>query len=104
MVPKMLDPPGATSPAPPLVMAPTIANGLLCSILRALTRDPDKKELAAVINREMSEGPVTEAWKILFSYFSDAMDKSQKKRIIDIARETTLKISQGYNYPVGLCD
>ena len=30
--------------------------------------------------------------KKLVTFFSDAMDKTQKKRIIDISRETTLKM------------
>ena len=55
-------------------------------------RDPDKEELALVIDRDMSEALIRESWTLLFSCFNKAFDKSQKKRIIEINRETTLKM------------
>ena len=58
----MSDPPG--SQPLPLVMSPTIVNGLLCSILKALTRNPDRKELATVIDKDMSENFIEEACHI----------------------------------------
>ena len=91
---KMDEPPGGSIQGAVVtgVAKPSIANGLLCSILKALTRDPDKKELALVIDRDMSEALIRESWTLLFSCFNEAFDKYQKKRIIEINRETTLKM------------
>ena len=89
----MPEPPG---PPPSVVVTglpkPTIVNGLLCCIMRALSRNPSRSELVAVITRDSSEPLIKEAWTLLFSCFSDAEDKIQKKRIIDIARESTAKM------------
>ena len=71
---------------------PVIVNGLLCSIFRALTRNPVRKELAFVINRDSSEPLIKEAWNLLFTFYSEAVDKVQRKRIIEITRESTLKL------------
>ena len=86
----MLDPAESDSPGD-TGGRPSIINGLLCSIMRARSRNASKCDLASEINRKSSETDINSAWTMLFSLFSDALDKNQKKKIIDIKRETTLK-------------
>ena len=86
----MSDPPGAVAMEGASV--PTIVNGLLCCTMRALSRADSRGEFASVIDRELSENEIKEAWTILFSFYSEVEDKNQKKKIIDIARQTTLKL------------
>ena len=69
----------------------TLISWLLCSMKRAISRNANGKELASVIDCESDEFKVKEAWTMLFSLFKDAEDKTHKKKIIDIARETTAK-------------
>ena len=45
----------------------------------------------SVIKKVVAENVVKSSWLKLFTYFSDAMDPTRKKRIIDIDRETTKK-------------
>ena len=66
-----------------------IIDGLLCSILRALSRTASPSQLADVIERIVPENEVKTAWLKLFTHFNDVMDPSRKKCIIDIDREST---------------
>ena len=66
-----------------------IIDGLLCSILRALSRSPLATDLISVIERCVSEKEVKDSWVKLFSFYSDVMDPTRKKKVIDIDRETT---------------
>ena len=95
VLPPRMDQSGSTS-FPMVVVTgvskPAICNGLLCSIMKALSRNASKKELASVIARDCSEDVVKEAWILLFSFFSEAEDRSQKKKIISITRESKLKM------------
>ena len=59
---------------------PMLISWLLSSIKRAMSRNANRKELAAVIDRDTDEFEIKEAWTMLFSLFSDAEDKSQKKK------------------------
>ena len=47
-----------------------------------MSRNANRKELASVIDRETNEFEIKEAWTLLFSMFTDAEDKCQKKKII----------------------
>ena len=66
-----------------------ITDGLLCSIMRALSRTASQTQLADVIERVVPENEVKIAWPKLFTHFKDVMDPSRKKCIIDIDREST---------------
>ena len=55
-------------------------------MLRALTRTPPK-ELAGVIERQVPQEEIKEAWHQLFTFFNEVEDKTQKKNV-DIARKT----------------
>ena len=68
---------------------PAIIDGLLCSILRAMSRCGASADLASEIERTASESEVKASWIKLFTHFNDAMDTTRKKKIIDIDRETT---------------
>ena len=87
----MSDPTGPDNSTQARGERPSIVNGLLCSIMRARSRNSSRSDLASEINRESSEAVISYAWTILFSFFSDVIDKNQKKKIIEIRRETTLK-------------
>ena len=68
---------------------PIIIDGLLCCILRALSRNASPSELTGVVEREVSEAEVKCSWVKLFTHFSDVMDPTRKKCIINIDREST---------------
>ena len=68
---------------------PVIIDGLLCSILRAMSREGASAELASVIERCVSENEVKTAWEKLFTHFKDVIDPTRKKRVIEIVREST---------------
>ena len=68
---------------------PVIIDGLLCSILRAMSRAGASAELASVIEKSASEDEVKTAWVKLFTHFKEAIDPTRKKKIIEIVRETT---------------
>ena len=68
---------------------PAIIDGLLCCILRAMSRSGASADLALEIERTTSESEVKASWVKLFTHFKDAMDTTRKKKIIDIDRETT---------------
>ena len=65
-----------------------IVDGLLCSILRALSRSNKDSDLAAAVERDKSEHEISEAWKKLFTFFSDVIDENRKIPIINIKRQT----------------
>ena len=73
------------------VRTPVIVDGLLCSILKAISRSASQAELINVIEKVASESEVKTSWQKLFTMFDEAMDPTRKKRIIDIERETTKK-------------
>ena len=68
---------------------PVIIDGLLCSILRAMSRVGASAELASVIEKSASEDEVKTAWVKLFTHFKEAIDPTRKKKIIEIVREST---------------
>ena len=68
---------------------PVIIDGLLCSILRAMSRVGASAELASVIEKNASEDEVKTAWVKLFTHFKEAIDPTRKKKVIEIVRETT---------------
>ena len=68
-----------------------IVDGLLCSILRAISRSAVQAELISVIEKEATENEVKTSWHKLFSHFKEAIDPTRKKKIIDIDRESTKK-------------
>ena len=65
-----------------------IVDGLLCSIMKALSRSNKDGDLAAAVVRDKSEHEITEAWKKLFSFFNDVKDENRKIPIITIKRQT----------------
>ena len=73
---------------------PTLVNGLLCSIMRAMTRSASSRDLADVIVRDASKEEIKTAWHQLFTLFKDVEDKAQKKSVIDIVRETTGRLAE----------
>ena len=68
-----------------------LADGLLGCIARALSRSPSHGELVSVIVRDSNEAEIKNSWLKLFnhSYFSEAFDSVQKKKIRDINRQTS---------------
>ena len=68
-----------------------LADGLLGCIAKALSRSPSLGEFVSVIVRDSNESEVKNSWTKLFnhSYFSEAFDAVQKKKIKDINRQTT---------------
>ena len=65
-----------------------IVDGLLCSIMKALSRSNKDGDLAAAVVRDKSEHEITEAWKKLFSFFNDVKDENRVIPIITIKRQT----------------
>jgi len=63
-----------------------ILDGLLCSILKALSRKCKQSELVDLVAKSVPEDEVKSSWKKLFSYYYEAMDIVRKKKIIDIER------------------
>ena len=67
-----------------------IKDGLLCSILCALSRSPNIEELISCIERDTPDvSEILEARRKLFTYFSGVMCTDRKKLILDIDRHTT---------------
>ena len=74
-----------------------IVNGLLCSILKAVSRVNNDSELAAMVNSAVLEPEIREAWQKLFSHFRNVLDDNRKIPIIDIKRQTTkLMLEEGH--------
>ena len=68
-----------------------ICDGLLCSIIHAMSHFANKEEFVSVIERECEEKDILAARKKLFLYFSDVIDDKQKKPILDITRGSVKK-------------
>ena len=67
-----------------------MVDGLLCSIMKAISRSPPHAERVAIIEKNTCENEVKRSWEILFTHF-DVVDPARKKKVIDIDRETTKK-------------
>ena len=65
-----------------------IKDALLCSIIKAHSRNPPKDELVRVILRDAKEKEIDEAWTRLFTYFHNEKDKTSNKEIIKIVRRS----------------
>ena len=63
-----------------------IVNGLLGSILKALSRNPDRSELAALIEKYSAKEEIKCAWLQLFGFFKNVVDINSKKPVIQITR------------------
>ena len=48
---------------------PVMVDGLLCSIMKAISRSPPYAELVAVIEKDTCESEVKRFWEILFTHF-----------------------------------
>ena len=68
-----------------------ICDGLLCSILRAMSNSANKDEFITVIDRECEEAEILTSRKKLFSHYSDVQCDKQKKAVIDITRGSKRK-------------
>ena len=66
-----------------------IVNGLLGSILKALSRDASKEELIMLIDSDTPEDEIKESWLKLFSFYNTAYCKQRKKEIVNIKRESS---------------
>ena len=76
---------------------PAIIDGLLCCILRAMSRSGASADLASEIERTASESEVKASWIKLFTHFNDAMDTTRKKKIIDKLGLSWAKLSSNWN-------
>ena len=65
-----------------------IIDGLLCSIVKAISRFPNDHEFVNIIETAIVETEVKEAWVKLFSYFNDVLDEVRKIPIIEIRRQS----------------
>ena len=65
-----------------------IINGLLCSMIKAISRFPNDQEFVSIIETAVAETEVKEAWLKLFSYFNDVKDDTRKIPIIEIKRQS----------------
>ena len=65
-----------------------IVDGLLCSVIKAISRSPKESELIAAIDRVMMEVEIKASWWKLFSFYSDAWDEGRKMKIKDIKRKS----------------
>ena len=68
-----------------------ICDGLLCSILRAMSHSANKEEFITVIDRDCDEMEVLQSRKKLFGYYCDVICDKQKKPVIDITRGSKRK-------------
>ena len=68
-----------------------IIDGLLCSIIKAHSRNPPKDELERIILRDATESEITGAWQSMFSFFDEEIDKSRGLEIFKIKR-TSLEL------------
>ena len=63
-----------------------ICDGLLCSILRAMSSSSNKDEFISVIERDCDENEILGARQKLFNFYPDVMCDKQKKPILKITR------------------
>ena len=73
-----------------------IVDGLLGSILKALSREASKDELSAAVVSEAPAAEIKESWLKLFSFYNTAMDKEMKKPIIRIKRTSSMFIVRDF--------
>ena len=64
-----------------------IVDGLVCSILKAISRDANNSDLIALVEDSIVEKEIKDAWVNLFSHFKDALD-DRKIPIIEIRRQS----------------
>ena len=68
-----------------------ICDGLLCSILHAMSHSASKEEFISVIDRECEEAEILQSRKKLCTCFKDVHCDRQKKPILDITRGSKKK-------------
>ena len=68
-----------------------ICDGLLCSILNAMSYAANKDEFITVIERDCDEEEILLSRKKLFSFYSDIQCDKQKKPILQITRGSVRK-------------
>jgi hypothetical protein len=68
-----------------------ICDGLLCSILHAMSHSANKEEFISVIERACDEEEVLLSRKKLFTFYSDVICDKQKKPILKITRGSVKK-------------
>ena len=90
--PMVVDKGGTLPPAEQDVLGiKVICDGLLCSILHAMSHISNKDEFVTVIERDCDEQEILAAREKLFKYFSDVICDKQKKPILDITRGSVRK-------------
>ena len=65
-----------------------IVDGLLCSIIKALSRSASVPELIGSIESEVNETVIKTSWFRLFSHFNEVWDDARKMKVIDIKRQS----------------
>ena len=85
--PMVVDKGGTTD----VVGSKVICDGLLCSILHAMSHVSNKDEFISVVERDCDEQEILAAREKLFKYFSDVICDKQKKPILDITRSSVRK-------------
>ena len=68
-----------------------ICDGLLCSILSAMSNAANKEEFISVIDRECEEAEILLSRRKLFSHYCDVQCDKQKKAVLDITRGSKRK-------------
>ena len=68
-----------------------ICDGLLCSILHAVSHFANKEEFVSVIERECGEHEIIAARRKLFTFYRDVICDKQKKPVLDITRGSVKK-------------
>ena len=63
-------------------------DGLLCSIIKALSRSASVPELIGSIESEVNETVIKTSWFRLFSHFNEVWDDARKMKVIDIKRQS----------------
>ena len=65
-----------------------VNDGLLCSIVKAISTCDNDVELIAAIGRQISEAEVKISHSKLFNYFDEVYDETRKVKIKDIKRQS----------------
>ena len=68
-----------------------ICDGLLCSILNAMSHAANKDEFISVIERDCDEEEILLSRRRLFTFYSDIQCERQKKPILQITRGSVRK-------------
>merc|ERR1712126_103477 len=79
------------SPVDEVVGQKVICDGLLCSILHAMSRAANKEEFISVIDHDCEEAEILLSRKKLFTFFNDVQCDKQKKPILNITRGSKRK-------------